>query len=82
MFWGEIPLAAPMMGKGRELPLAAPLTGMGRVMRVVVVDLRRVGWVSLEAWEKVWEWFWDVWAWGCGVNWKGRTSRGPGQLKG
>ena len=56
MFWGEIPLAAPMMfGKGRELPLAALLTGMGRVMRVVVVvvDLWRAGWVSLEAWEKV-----------------------------
>ena len=44
-------MAAPMMGKGRELPLAAPLTGMGRVMRVVVVDLRRVWWVSLEDWE-------------------------------
>ena len=50
-------MAAPMMGKGRELPLAAPLTGMGRVIRVVVVvvDLWRAGWVSLEAWEKVWE---------------------------
>ena len=56
MFWRVIPLAAPMMfGRGGELPLAAPLTGMGRVMRVVVVHLRRVGWVSLEAWEKVWE---------------------------
>ena len=41
--------------EGGELPLAAPLTGMGRVMRVVVVDLWRAGWVSLEAWEKVWE---------------------------
>ena len=49
-------MAAPMMfGRGGELPLAAPLTGMGRVMRVVVVDLWRAGWVSLEAWEKVWE---------------------------
>ena len=55
MFWGDLPLAAPMMGKGRELPLAAPLTGKGTVMRVVVVvvDLWWAWWVSLEAWEKV-----------------------------
>ena len=76
-------MAAPMMfGRGGELPLAAPLTGMGRVMRVVVVDLWRAGWVSLEAWEKVWEEFWDVWAEDCGGNWAGKTSRGPGQLRG
>ena len=45
MFWVDLPLAAPMMGKGRELPLAAPLTGKGREMRVVVVvvDLWRAG---------------------------------------
>ena len=37
--------------EGGELPLAAPLTGMGREMRVVVVVLVvwRAGWVSLEA---------------------------------
>ena len=73
-------MEAPMMGKGREIPLAAPLTGKGREMRVVV--LWRAGWVSLEAWEKVWEWFWDVWAGGSGGNLAGRTSRGPGQLRG
>ena len=77
-------MAAPMMGKGRKLPLAAPLTGKGRVMRVVVVvvDLWWAWWVSLEAWEKVWEEFWDVWAEDCGGNWAGKTSRGPGQLRG
>ena len=48
-----------MMGKGREIPLAAPLTGKGREMRVVVV-LWRAGWVSKEASEKVWGWFEDV----------------------
>ena len=79
MFWREIPLAAPMMfGRGGELPLAAPLTGMGRVMRVVVVDLWRAGWVSLEAWEKVWEWFGGVGDGDSGGNWAGDASRGPG----
>ena len=58
--------------------MAAPLTGMGRVMRVVVVDLRRVGWVSLEAWEKVWEWFWDIGDGGGGGNWAGNAFSGPG----
>ena len=77
MFWREIPLAAPMMfGRGGELPLAAPLTGMGRVMRVV--DLWRAGWVSLEAWEKVWEWFGDVGDGDSGGNLVGNASRGPG----
>ena len=66
-----------MMGKGRELPLAAPLTGKGRVMRVVV-DLWRAGWVSLEAWEKVWEWFGDVGDGDSGGNLAGNASRGPG----
>ena len=75
MFWGEIPLAAPMMGKGRELPLAAPLTGMGREMRVVV---GRAGWISLEVWEKVWEWLGGVGDGGGGGNWAGNASRGPG----
>ena len=72
-------MAAMMMfGKGRELPLAAPLTGMGRVMRVVVVDLWRAGWVSLEAWERVWEWFGDDEDGDCGGNLAGNASRGPG----
>ena len=73
-----------MMGKGREIPFAAPLTGKGREMRVVVVVvvLWRAGWVSLEAWEEVWEGFWDVWAEDGGGNWAGKTSRGPGQLRG
>ena len=64
--------------EGGELLLAAPLTGMGRVMRVVV-DLWRAGWVSLEAWEKVWEWFGGVGDGGGGGNWVGNASRGPGQ---
>ena len=63
-------MAAPMMGKGRELPLAAPLTGKGREMRVVVVVLWRAGWVSLEAWEKVWEWFGDVGNGDRAENWR------------
>ena len=79
MFWGEILLAAPMMGKGRELPLAAPLTGMGREMRVVVVVVWRAGWVSLKAWEKVWEWFRDG---DRGGKLAGKASRGQGPRKG
>ena len=76
-------MAAPMMGKGRELPLAAPLTGKGRVMRVVVVvDLWRAGWVSLEAWEKVWGWFEDVGDGDRGGKLAGNASRGPGPRKG
>ena len=77
-------MAAPMMGKGRELPLAAPLTGKGRVMRVVVVvvDLWGAWWVSLEAWEKLYGWFGDVWDWDRGGKLAGKTSRGPGQKKG
>ena len=71
-------MAAPMMGKGREIPLAAPLTGKGREMRVVVVVLWRAGWVSLEAWEKVWEWFGGVGDGDSGGNWAGDASRGPG----
>ena len=73
-----------MMGKGRELPLAAPLTGKGRVMRVVVVvvDLWGAWWVSLEAWEKVWGWFGDVGDRDSGGNLAGNASWGPGLQKG
>ena len=35
---GEIPLAAPVMGKG-GIPLAAPMTGKGEEMMVVVVEV-------------------------------------------
>ena len=62
--------------EGGKLLLAAPLTGMGRVMREV--GLWRAGWVSLEAWEKVWEWFGGLGDGESAGNLAGNASRGPG----
>ena len=81
MILGEIPLAAPVMGKG-GIPLAAPMTGKGEELRVIVVELWRAGRVSLEAWKEVRDGFWDDGDGDMGGKLAGNASRGPGPKRG
>ena len=70
------------MGKGGKIPLAAPMTGKGEELMVVVVELRRAGRASLEAWKEVWDGFWDDGDGDRGGKLAGNASRGPGPKRG
>ena len=81
MIWGEIPFAAPLMGKGGDTVGGAVDWDGGGVEGGSGGGVEGGG-VSLEAWKEVREWFWDDGDGDRGGKLAGNASRGPGPKRG